>query len=111
MLASGNIAIIFNNLRGDGARWPLSIALSSDEGKTWGWVRDLEPDGTGGGDDEGGEDAASMGEYSYPSLVEHPPGTIHVSYTFRRETVRYCRLTEDWIKSGPGTVGKYKPSS
>lgn len=110
MLSSGAIAIVFNNLRGEYARWPLSIALSEDEGETWGWVRDLEPDGAAG--EEGGEDlreAGSMGEYSYPSLVEHPPGTIHVAYTFRRETVRYCVVPESWIKGGRGTVGLYKP--
>lgn len=131
MLASGTIAIVFNNLRGDHGRWPLSVALSTDEGYTWGWVRDLEPErgrgggggdgsgggeggGGGGGGEEGGEErldeeAGGMGEYSYPSLVEHPRGVIHVSYTFRRETVRYCRISEAWIRAGPGTIGLYKP--
>lgn len=127
MLASGNVAILFNNLRGDHGRWPLSAALSADEGDSWGWVRDLEPEGGGGrggggggrgggggGGGGGGEEnldeaAGALGEYSYPSLVEHPPGVIHVSYTFRRETVRYCRISEAWIKAGPGTAGLYKP--
>ena len=36
MLSSGNVAIVFNNLQGDGGRWPLSVALSADEGETWG---------------------------------------------------------------------------
>jgi hypothetical protein len=79
-LASGTIALLFNNVQGDQARWPLSMALSEDQGVTWGWVRDLEPDtpanpgpgpGPGGrdSDDESLREADSMGEYSYPSLV------------------------------------------
>ncbi|KAK3256523.1 hypothetical protein CYMTET_34345 [Cymbomonas tetramitiformis] len=43
MLKSGAIAIVFNNLQGAHARWPLSIALSFDEGNSWPQVRDLEP--------------------------------------------------------------------
>jgi len=42
-LRSGNVALLFNNVGGEGARWPLSIALSLDAGMTWPYVRDLEP--------------------------------------------------------------------
>ncbi|KAK3243442.1 hypothetical protein CYMTET_46908, partial [Cymbomonas tetramitiformis] len=50
------------------------------------------------------------GEYSYPSLVQTPDEAIHVAYTFRRETVRYARVTEKWIASG-GTIGRHQPMS
>jgi hypothetical protein len=41
-LPSGKVAIVFvNSVRAH--RWgPMSVALSSDHGKTWPWVRDLE---------------------------------------------------------------------
>jgi predicted neuraminidase len=42
LLASGALAVVFNNARGGGGRWPLSVALSEDYGVTWPWVRDLE---------------------------------------------------------------------
>jgi hypothetical protein len=43
MLASGTLCVAFNNLRGDKRRFPLSLALSEDGGRSWPWVRDLEP--------------------------------------------------------------------
>jgi hypothetical protein len=36
-------AMVFNNVRDPTVRWPLSVALSVDDGVTWPWVRDLEP--------------------------------------------------------------------
>ena len=88
-----------------GARKQSERSFSSLLGR---WVRDLEPEGGGDGGDVD-EEAPGMGEYSYPSLVEFPAGVVHVSYTFRRETVRYCRISEKWITQGPGTAGLYKP--
>lgn len=35
--------MVFNNVRDATVRWPLSVALSVDDGITWPWVRDLEP--------------------------------------------------------------------
>ena len=35
--------MVFNNVRDPTLRWPLSVALSVDDGVTWPWVRDLEP--------------------------------------------------------------------
>ena len=100
-LLSGNIAIVFNNVEGDYARWPLSIALSDDDSQTFRWVRDLEPIA-----DDYDEDAG-YGEYSYPSLTQSPDGMIHVSYTFRRETIKYVQVTEQWIKQSTKSRGVY----
>ncbi len=126
-LQSGNTAIVFNNLEGDFARWPLSVALSSDDAATFTWVRDLEPAGAAGagadadspadhGDDYGDEDEAAMmraemGEYSYPSVTQSPDGRIHISYTFRRETIKYVSVTEEWIKESKWSRGDFSPAS
>jgi len=129
-LQSGNTAIVFNNLEGDYARWPLSIALSDDDAATFAWVRDLEPAGVGEdkgipphalgdrgddfGDDFGDDEAAmmraEMGEYSYPSLTQSPDGRIHISYTFRRETIKYVSITEEWIKESKRSRGDFSPA-
>ena len=42
---TGKLVAVFNNAQGLGARWPLSVALSDDQGLTWRAVRDLEPVG------------------------------------------------------------------
>jgi hypothetical protein len=55
--------MVFNNNAGtknarDGKMWPMSVALSSDQGKMWTVVRDLE------------EDFDPFLEYTYPSVVQ-----------------------------------------
>jgi predicted neuraminidase len=89
-LSSGALAMVFNNVRGAHARSPLTIALSVDHGASFVRARDLE---TGGG------------EMSYPSIVQTPDGTIHLSYTYRRRTIKYTVLTEGWVRKG----GAYQP--
>jgi hypothetical protein len=42
--------------------------------------------------------------YEYPSIIETPDGIIHVSYTFRRRTIKYVNFDENWIRGG-STLG------
>mmetsp|Transcript_40509 Transcript_40509/g.67877 ORF Transcript_40509/g.67877 Transcript_40509/m.67877 type:complete len:172 (-) Transcript_40509:449-964(-) len=63
-------------------------------------------------EEQGPPSAASAqrqhGEYSYPSIVQSKDGAIHISYTYRRETIKYVRIaSEDWIRRG-STAGFYK---
>ena len=104
MLASGAILMVFNNLGFElgVARVPLTAALSLDEGATWPHMRDLEPDVPG-------IDPFSV-EYSYPSVLQTKDGSIHISYTFKRVSIRYAKVSEDWIRAGPPTTGMYKGS-
>jgi hypothetical protein len=37
-------------------------------------------------------------DYSYPSIVETPDGIMHMTYTFRRRTIKYATFDESWIK-------------
>lgn len=83
VLQSGNIAIMYNPTHNE--RYPLRISLSEDEGKTWRYSRDLETGHSGN-------------EFSYPTILQSADGYIHVSYTYNRDTIKYVKFKEDWIK-------------
>jgi len=123
-LRDGHLVIAFNNIQAtttrgkptDYARFPMSVALSIDDGKTWAWVRDVDigqdvPQGkipnTMAGSDVSDEQKTffqHLFDYSYPSIIETPDGVIHMSYTFRRRTIKYVNFEESWIKGG-STLG------
>lgn len=102
-LEDGHLVMAFNNTqattsRGEprsASRGILSVALSVDNGRTWPWVRDVQS-GPTPPEFRPGEDL----EYSYPSIIQSPNGTLHMSFTFRRETIKYLSFSEDWIKGG-----------
>jgi predicted neuraminidase len=126
-LADGHLVLAFNNSQASksrgkattAARWPLSVALSVDGGRTWPWVRDVEgPNESSRGfvpDVVAGVDVRRLKEaflehlysYEYPSIIETPDGVIHMSYTFRRRTIKYAAFDEEWIKGG-STRGVFK---
>ena len=75
-------------------RWPLSIALSEDDGDSWPWIRDIDP----GFGFCGAKNWTLNGQLAYPSLVEGRPGELHVTYSWAgREAIRYICLTEEDI--------------
>jgi len=80
-LPSGNLLLAYND--SDLRRTPLSLAVSEDGGGSWRKARDVE-DGEG--------------EYSYPSLCLGKDGVIHLSYTYRRQTIKHVAFTEEWLK-------------
>ncbi|KAL5473018.1 hypothetical protein EMCRGX_G027458 [Ephydatia muelleri] len=82
VLKSGNIALVFNPTHDE--RYPIRIALSMDQGKTWPYYRDIDTGLPGC-------------ELSYPSILQSPDGYIHVSYTYNRQTIKYVKFMEDWI--------------
>jgi len=70
-------------------------------------VRDVET-GTPGNDAEYNlPEKAGHDEYSYPSIKQGPEGNLHMSYTFRRATIKYVTFSEQWIRDG-GTLGQFK---
>ncbi|TWU09183.1 AhpC/TSA family protein [Symmachiella macrocystis] len=79
-MANGHWVIVYNDSKN--SRTPLSIARSTDEGRTWEAPLKLE---------------ANPGEYSYPSLLQTADGKIHVTYTFRRYGIKHVELNEDWL--------------
>jgi len=108
-LASGRLAIIYNRFCfepdpaapqawGDAnwprTRWPLSIALSADDGATWPWIRDID---TGFGFC-GTANWGLNGQLAYPTLLEGQPGELHIAYSWAgRAAIRYLCLQEEEI--------------
>jgi predicted neuraminidase len=55
---------------------PLNVAVSAD-GKTWQAALALED---------------QPGEYSYPAVIQGRDGTVHITYTWKRQRIRYVAL-------------------
>jgi len=105
-LASGRLAMIYNRfcfepdslkpqVWGDAnwprTRWPLSIAISDDDGETWPWARDIDP-GLGFC---GTANWHLNGQLAYPSLIEGSSGELHLAYSWGgRAAIRYVCLDE-----------------
>ncbi|CAF3786099.1 unnamed protein product [Rotaria sp. Silwood1] len=96
-LKTGALVIAFNNHNGtQQPRSPLTVALSYDNGITWPYQRNIQIH-----DDD---NITQIGEYSYPSLLQSfwsgsDDNDIHLVYTYNRETIKYVRFNEKWIKS------------
>lgn len=94
---SGHVVLVFNNAhRG---RDNLSVALSEDDGQTWGWIRSLEDKSVPG---------YLPGEYSYPCVIQTRDGLYHAAYTYRKTNIKHAVFNEAWIKD---TQGAAYPSS
>ncbi len=74
-LPDGRIALLYNHT--EQGRTPLHLSISADEGKSWKTLAVLEDE---------------PGEYSYPAIIYGSDGALHMTYTWRRETVRYVRV-------------------
>ncbi|MEX2694948.1 exo-alpha-sialidase [Rhizobium mongolense] len=71
-------------------RAPLSLAVSDDGGANFERVVDLD---TGDGYCLSNNSKDSLNrEFSYPSIVEGPDGTLHIAYTYYRRAIKYVRL-------------------
>lgn len=73
----GTLALIFNPVAANwGDRFPISLMLSKDNGKTWGHRLDLETE---------------PGEYSYPAIIADGD-MLYMAYTFQRQTVQFAAV-------------------
>ncbi len=68
----GDIFLIYNPTAL--LRTPISLARSTDDGKTWAKVVDLETE---------------PGEYSYPAIIQSAAGTLEITYTWKRTHIKY----------------------
>lgn len=82
-LASGQFALTFNNSAE--LRTPLTIALSSGLNEDWQKLQTVD---------------AEYAELSYPSMAQTADGQIHLTYTYRRQTIIYATFTQDWLAQG-----------
>jgi predicted neuraminidase len=73
-LRDGRVVLVYNNSTHD--RTPLNVALSTD-GKQFRIFGTLE---------------AEPGEYSYPAIIQGKDGDLHVTYTWKRQRIRYVRI-------------------
>ncbi len=108
-LKTGRLAIIFNRFSlyadsqdqqkwGDAnwprTRWPLSIALSEDNGDTWPWMRDIDS-GLGFC---GLANWHLNDQLAYPSIIEGNSGELHIAYSWgSRTAIRYMCIHENDI--------------
>jgi len=103
-LASGNIALAFNNLSlnddpdktvWSNDRYPLTIALSEDEGRTWPYMRNVDTsDGF-----FGSANKDLNRSLAYPSIMQSRDGLIHISYSYNdRQCIKYVCVQEAWIR-------------
>jgi predicted neuraminidase len=86
-LAGGDTVVVFNN--DPLLRFPLSAALSHDDGQTFAAIADLN--------DECDLPAC---DYSYPSVLQHSDGTIWVSYSVDRQTIGWVHFNRAWLAQG-----------
>jgi predicted neuraminidase len=103
-LSSGNIALIFNHYSANDQpdktiwprrRYPVTLAISEDEGHTWPYMRHVDTS-----DDFGGEANEHLNRRcAYPCLLQTRDGAIHVAYSYRdRQCIKYVRISEGWIR-------------
>jgi len=89
-LHNGTHLLVYNHVMAtqsayiEKARTPLNVAVSSD-GITWKAVLILED--------------STIGEYSYPSVIQGKDGYVHIVYTWRRERVKYVKINPEELKT------------
>lgn len=72
VLADGRVALIYNHSETE--RTPLNLAFSGDGGESWSPPLVLED---------------QPGEYSYPAIIQASDGSLHMTYTWRRERIKH----------------------
>lgn len=103
-LQSGSLSVVYNPVRVNDdptltvwprLRCPVAIAISEDNGKTWPYIRIVEP-----GDGFAGDANKECNRrYEYPVMMQTANGIIHVAYSFGdRRCVKYVEVTESWIR-------------
>lgn len=75
-LSSGDLVLVYNKAR-KGARTPLNVALSKDNGQTFEEIAVLE---------------SIEGQYMYPSVVCDKEENLHIIYTYNRRFMVYCKI-------------------
>lgn len=83
-LRNGHLMLIYNHSMVE--RTPLSVAVSTDNGKTWSPRRDL---------------ATEFNAYAYPIFFQAKDGRVHAIYTSdKRSVVNHCVFDEEWVLQG-----------
>ncbi|MWN06463.1 exo-alpha-sialidase [Gilliamella sp. Pas-s95] len=78
-------------------RAPMSLAISTDNGKTWPFIRNLD-EGDGYCMSNNSKDNLNR-EFSYPSIKQGLDGKLHIAYTYFRMAIKYVVVDEDWVQN------------
>lgn len=71
-LKKGGHVLIYNHTTK--GRTPLNLAIANDDSLVWSPLLTLETD---------------PGEYSYPAIIQTADGNLHMTYTWKRERIKY----------------------
>ncbi|HBO38838.1 MAG TPA: glycosyl hydrolase [Pasteurellaceae bacterium] len=71
-------------------RAPMTLAVSADNGVTWQIIQNLD-EGDGYCMTNNSQQKLNR-EFSYPSIIQSKDGTIHISYTYFRQAIKYVRI-------------------
>jgi predicted neuraminidase len=74
-MKEGDVFLIYNPT--PIARTPISLARSTDDGKTWAKVVDLETE---------------LGEFSYPAMIQSADGKLQITYTWKRRHIKHVTV-------------------
>lgn len=80
-LSDGRFVLAFNDTD-QSDRTPFNLIQSFDGGESWDDLRTLEAD---------------WGEFSYPSLIQGADGTVHLTYTYRRYSIKHSAFDLGWL--------------
>jgi predicted neuraminidase len=80
-LADGRVLLVFND--STTGRENLRLAVSRDAGQTWTRLATLA--------------ATTVGEVSYPFVIQTRDGGIHVVYTWKRRAIKHIVFNEAWL--------------
>ncbi|MFD0675594.1 MULTISPECIES: sialidase family protein [unclassified Paenibacillus] len=103
-LQSNRLAVIYNHSSANDdphltvwpkVRYPVTVALSEDEGLTWPYRRIIET-----GDGFSGENNESLNrKYEYPWILQTNDGLLHAAFAYGgREGIKHVVFTEAWVK-------------
>jgi alpha-L-rhamnosidase len=87
-LSDGRHLVVYNHVKtpvnaGKGYRTPLNVAYSKD-GKRWLASLILED--------------SEISQYSYPAVIQSGDGMVHITYTWRREKIKYVKVDPSKLK-------------
>jgi predicted neuraminidase len=78
-------------------RAPMTLAFSADGGETWQVAGNLD-EGDGYCLTNNSRDGLNR-ELSYPAIHQTADGTLHLSYTYHRQTIKHVQVPVDWTQA------------
>ena len=80
-------------------RTPMTIALSTDGGKTWPQRRNIDASAGTALSNDTSTGVRRNFELSYPTVTELADGRIGVAYTYFRSAIKFVRFPRSWVSA------------